>query len=143
MVWADDAQGGAAYFICTLGGKSGKGQVWRYRPSPFEGTTQEESDPGILELFAEPNDPNVIDMPDNVCVAPWGDLMVCTDNEEGSDYLAGITPDGHFYKFAHNRKTDSEFAGVCFSPDGSTLFVNLQDEGETLAIWGPWKGRNR
>ena len=33
----------------------------------------------------------------------------------------------------------SELAGVCFSPDGSTLFVNIQhDPGLTLAITGPW-----
>lgn len=141
MVWANDAGGGAAYFICTMGGTIGKGQVWRYRPSEHEGTAQEAASPGILELFAEPNDLDVINMPDNVCAAPWGDLMVCTDNEEGHDYLAGITPKGEFYKFAYNRKTESEFAGVCFSPDGSTLFFNLQDEAMTLAVTGPWSKR--
>ena len=134
-----DQAGAAAYFICTSGGAIGKGQVWRYRPGPHEGAANEE--PGLLELFAEPNDHNLIDMPDNVCVAPWGDLIVCTDNEAGSDYLAGITPSGQFYKFAHNRNTDSEFAGACFSPDGSTLFANLQDDGDTIAITGPWHRR--
>jgi secreted PhoX family phosphatase len=31
-----------------------------------------------------------------------------------------------------------ELAGVCFAPDGSTLFFNLQREGVTVAITGPW-----
>jgi secreted PhoX family phosphatase len=32
-----------------------------------------------------------------------------------------------------------EFAGSTFSPDGSTLFVNIQaSAGMTFAIWGPW-----
>ena len=33
---------------------------------------------------------------------------------------------------------DSEFAGACWSPDGRTLFVNVQTPGITLAITGPW-----
>jgi secreted PhoX family phosphatase len=32
----------------------------------------------------------------------------------------------------------SELAGVVFSPNGSTLFVNIQAAGLTLAIEGPW-----
>ena len=33
-----------------------------------------------------------------------------------------------------------EFAGSTFSPDGHTLFVNIQaSRGMTFAIWGPWK----
>ena len=31
-----------------------------------------------------------------------------------------------------------EFCGACFSPDGTTLFVNIQRPGLTLAITGPW-----
>jgi secreted PhoX family phosphatase len=33
----------------------------------------------------------------------------------------------------------SEFAGSTFSPDGSTLFVNMQRPGFTIAIKGPWQ----
>ena len=33
---------------------------------------------------------------------------------------------------------DSELAGACFSPDGTTLFVNIQRPGMTVAITGPW-----
>ena len=32
------------------------------------------------------------------------------------------------------------FAGACFSPDGSTLFANLQSPGITVAISGPFLG---
>jgi hypothetical protein len=28
--------------------------------------------------------------------------------------------------------------GATFSPDGTTLFVNIQGDGLTLAITGPW-----
>ena len=32
-----------------------------------------------------------------------------------------------------------EFAGATFSPDGGTLFVNIQaPRGVSFAIWGPW-----
>ena len=50
-----------------------------------------------------------------------------------------ITPKGNIFKLAKNAKSGGEFAGACFSPDGSTLFVNMQREGLTLAITGPWK----
>jgi uncharacterized protein len=33
----------------------------------------------------------------------------------------------------------SEFTGVTFSPDGKTLFANIQTPGIMLAITGPWK----
>jgi secreted PhoX family phosphatase len=34
--------------------------------------------------------------------------------------------------------TEEEFAGATFSPDGQTLFVNIQRPGITFAIWGDW-----
>ena len=42
------------------------------------------------------------------------------------------------YRIAANTHSRSELAGVCFSPDESTLFVNIQYPGTTLAITGPW-----
>jgi secreted PhoX family phosphatase len=38
-----------------------------------------------------------------------------------------------------NRLSGSELAGVCFSPDGRTMFVNIQQQGLTLAISGPFR----
>lgn len=126
------------YFACTNGGHRKAGQIWKYIPSPDEGTSKEESNPGKLTLFVEPNDRGLISNADNLTVAPWGDLIVCEDNS-GDNFLDGITPNGEIYKFARNARSSTELAGVCFSPDGTTLFVNLQKEGYTLAITGPWR----
>lgn len=134
-IWYGD---GAAYMACTNGGKNRKGQVWRYVPSPNEGTEQEQDEPGTLELFVEPNDTTVLENADNLTVAPWGDVIACEDGS-GDQYLVGITPDGSFYKLGLNAVSDSELAGATFSPDGSTLFVNIQHAGLTLAITGPWQ----
>ena len=49
-----------------------------------------------------------------------------------------MRPDGQQYAIADNAHTPSELAGVCFSPDGAVMFVNIQDRGLTLAITGPW-----
>jgi hypothetical protein len=129
----------AVYFACTNGGRKKLGQIWRYRPSPFEGAGRETEQPGALELFAEPNDKSVVNNADNLTVAPWGDLIVCEDSED-VNRLVGVTPAGEFYVLARNRKDKSEFAGATFSPDGAMLFVNLQELGATLAIRGPWRG---
>ncbi len=128
----------AIYFACTNGGSARKGQIWRYVPSPDEGRPGETQRPGRLQLFVEPNDGGLIDNADNLTVAPWGDLIVCEDGS-GEQFLVGITPAGEIYKFARNAVNDSEFAGATFSPDGTTLFVNIQTAGVTLAISGPWR----
>jgi len=105
----------------------------------LEGTPDETDEPGTLKLFVEPNDGGLIDNADNLTVAPWGDVVVCEDGS-GEQYLAGVTPEGSIYKFGHNAmENDSELAGATFSPDGSTLFVNIQHAGLTLAITRPWR----
>jgi len=131
---------GEVFIACTNGGEAGKGQIWKYYPSPAEGTAGEWDQPATLELFVEPNDGTIIENADNLTIAPWGDLVVCEDGT-GDDYLIGITPDGEIYKLAHNLNGNGEFAGSCFSPDGSTFFVNMQLDGWTLAITGPWATR--
>lgn len=134
------------YFACTTGGQAHKGQIWRYFPSLYEGTSEENNSPGRLELFVEPNDNNIVENADNLCVAPWGDLFVCEDNDGKAtpeQYLLGVTPTGHVYKFGKNALNNSELAGVCFSPDGGTLFVNIYSPGITLAITGPWEAALR
>lgn len=129
------------FFVCTTGGQARFGQVWRYVPSRFEGTPDEERFPGRLELFVEPNDGQLINMADNITVSPWGDLLLCEDGG-GTDRLCGVTPEGKIYHFGFNRMSNDELAGICFSPDGSTAFVNIQGAGITLAITGPWdRGR--
>ncbi len=128
---------GEFYFACTNGGRTKTGQIFRYIPSKFEGTDQESTDPGKLELFAEPNDRKLLQYCDNLTVAPWGDVILAEDH--GSAYLVGINTKGEYYKIARNVGPKSEFAGVTFSPDGKILFANLQQMGLTLAIEGPWR----
>lgn len=130
--------GNAIYFACTNGGARRKGQIWRYIPSPFEGTPEEAKSPGQLELFIEPNNSRLLENADNLTIAPWGDVILCEDGPK-SQFLVGVTPEGKLYQFAQNALNRSEFAGVTFSPDGSTLFVNIQTPGLTLAITGPWQ----
>jgi uncharacterized protein len=129
---------GVVFFACTNGGYAKKGQIWKYTPSPAEATPDESRNPGKLELFVEPNDATVIENADNLTVSPWGDLIVCEDGD-GDQYLVGVTPLGTLYKFGRNALNDSELAGATFSPDGSTLFFNIQKAGLTLAVTGPWK----
>ncbi|MCB0841165.1 MAG: DUF839 domain-containing protein, partial [Bacteroidetes bacterium] len=124
------------YFACTVGGEKKQGQIFRYYPSPYEGKEQEKDFPGVLELFAEPDNSNLLQNCDNLTIAPNGDLIVCEDREEAR--IIGITPKGKYYLLAETVKYRSEFAGATFSPDGSTLFVNIQHAGITLAINGPW-----
>lgn len=130
---------GELYLCCTLGGALRAGQIFRYRPSAFEGTLREREAPGQLELFVESTDRRALDNCDNVTVAPWGDLMVCEDAKTPCS-LVGVTQDGGLYRFAENAYTPSELAGVCFAPDGRTLFVNIHKRGLTLAITGPFPG---
>ncbi len=124
------------YFACTNGGQKRKGQIWRYTPSPREGTPAENTQPGRLELFIEPNDGNLVENADNLTIAPWGDLIL-TEDGVSPHCVVGVTPAGKIYKLA--KTSLGEFAGACFSPDGSTLFVNIQTPGLTVAITGPWK----
>jgi secreted PhoX family phosphatase len=124
-------------FTCTIGGPARIGQVFTYTPSPFEGTAKESNSPGALTLIAEADESSLLRNCDNLTMAPWGDLIVCEDTVDHCG-LVGIRPDGSQYAIADNAYSDSELAGVCFSPDGKTLFVNIQYPGMTLAITGPW-----
>jgi len=124
------------YFACTNGGHLSHGQVFRYTPSEFEGQTNEKDKPGKLELFAEPNNSDILKSCDNLTIAPWGDLVLCEDDPH--PFIVGITPKGEYYKLGENVGFKSEFAGGVFSPDGSTYFVNIQGPGLTIAITGPW-----
>jgi len=125
------------YFACTSGGAERRGQVFRYVPSPHEGTPEEKSEPGMLELFSEPDDALRFDMGDNLTVAPWGEPIVCEDGP-GEQYLRVVDLFGEPHPLARNARSGSELAGAVFSPDGSTLFVNVMDPGTTLAVTGPW-----
>ena len=127
------------YFCCTNGGKKQLGQVMKYVPSQFEGTSQEQTDPGKIQLFVESTDGSLYNFGDNLTVAPNGHLIVCEDQytDVVDNHLRGVTPKGEVYNFAR-LNTQAELAGACFSPDGKTLFVNVFTPTKTLAITGPW-----
>ena len=129
---------GLVYFVASNGGSPGvnksngrgHGQVWAYDPAREEITLVVEASPTGQFL----------DDPDNITVAPWGDLFLCEDGG-GVDYIVGVNGKGQVYQFAMNNFNNSEFAGACFCADGRTLFVNIQSPGITLAIFGPWNRR--
>ena len=77
--------------------------------------------------------PNVICLSHNVakplCEDQYTDVV--------NNHLKGVTEHGETYDIARILQ-QTEPAGVCFSPDGTTLFVNLYSPSMTLAIIGPW-----
>lgn len=123
---------GAVYFSCTDGGDAGEGQIWVHRPGEGE-------DAGSLTLLFESPDARVLHNPDNVCVSPRGGIVLCEDGGP-RQFVRGLTPEGLIFDVAENLASTSEIAGATFSPDGQTLFFNLQNEpGATYAVWGPWE----
>jgi secreted PhoX family phosphatase len=119
----------AVYICCTSGGRQDCGQIFKLTLGDRDGEDR-------LELFAESPGAAVLDMPDNICLTPWGDLLVAEDGS-GEQFLRGITPEGRVYDLARNAKSNGEFAGICVSPRGDAIVVNMQMEGLTLAITGP------
>lgn len=123
-MWYSDNE---IYFACTNGGPQRFGQVFKINLKE-----------NTLELFAESEDKTVLHMCDNLTITPWGDVMACEDNGE-TNRLHIIDQDGNIQLFGINKSSKSELAGAVFSPSGKTLFVNLQENGETVAITGPWE----
>tara|TARA_A100000164_G_scaffold300455_1_gene275340 strand:+ start:1329 stop:2675 length:1347 start_codon:yes stop_codon:yes gene_type:complete len=120
MWYADDY----VYFVATTGGKNKYGQIWRYLNNK-------------IELFYESKNKKTMHKPDNITIAPWGDVIICEDGR-GHDRLIGIKPDGKTYVLAENILNTSELAGIVFSPDEKILFLNIYKPTMTLAIEGPW-----
>jgi len=132
ITFALDNDGRSIIFACTEGGAQHLGQIWKYRSDPENGTSH------TLEMIYECNDASILDSVDNIAFAPWHDLILCEDGGDGN-FLRGLSPEGHIYNIARNAHPDkAEFCGACFSPDGSTMFVNVQEPGFTFAITGPW-----
>jgi secreted PhoX family phosphatase len=140
---------GVIYFTSTQGGGGamdgpdskngygkGFGQVWAYHCRSEK-----------LHLVYQSPDRNVLDFPDNITVSERGTLVICEDHDQ-DNYLRGLSRGGQIWDIALNRvqsardgkpRYDDEFAGSTFSPDGRTLYVNIQaSAGMTFAIWGPW-----
>ncbi|HLV68156.1 MAG TPA: alkaline phosphatase PhoX [Polyangiaceae bacterium] len=124
-IWYHD---GSVYIAATIGGPRGTGQILRLHLG----------DRPELEEYARSEDPAALDYPDNITVAPWGDLYLAEDGA-GEQYVRVITTKGKLLDLARNARSSGELAGVCFSPDGTLLFVNLYNEGITVAIRGPFR----
>ncbi len=138
--------GSSVFFTSTTGGDRGLGQVWELRvraSSPHKrrasGGAGTPFQPELTLLF-ESTAPDISHLSDNITVTPRGALMLCEDNSS-ANFLRVLTRNGDIFPFAQNITpgyTASELAGATFSPEGATLFVNVQAPGLTLAIWGPW-----
>ena len=128
---------GSVFMTATFGGPNISGQVFEYRLSSADGTPAENSNPGHIRLLAESSTESLLHNADNLTMSPWGDLIICEDTTSHCG-LIGIRPNGEQYELADNAYSSSELAGICFSPDGTVMFVNIQHRGLTLAITGPW-----
>jgi hypothetical protein len=141
---------GVVYFCSTQGGGpaetslgpipdgygNGSGQIWAYRVEDQ-----------VLQLIFQSAGPEVLDFPDNVTTSPAGTLVLCEDNVD-DNFVRGLAQNGRLFDIALNRlvsqltgqpRFNDEFAGSTFSPDGQTLFLNIQaSRGMSFAVFGPW-----
>ena len=118
-------EGSQIYFSCTSGGPARKGQIFCLELSSSE-----------LRLVAQSESSDQLDMPDNITVRD-GKVYLAEDGS-GDQFIRVVKPDGELVNLARNRISSSEIAGLCFSPDGQVLFANIQRDGLTVAITGPF-----
>jgi secreted PhoX family phosphatase len=145
MWWGD----GGAYIVSSYARAESPvqhdGAVWFYDPKRRTLTLKV-----LLGVNPDPSVDGAFDGPDNITVSPYGGLVIAEDGE-GIQHLFGATDSGRTYPVARNELNIgtaenpeySEFTGVTFSPDGHTLYANIQTPGVMLAITGPWKRQKR
>ena len=135
--WMNDR---TLYFASTDGGSAGQGQIWEYRPLGLN--------IGWLKLIFESSGVEVLSNPDNLTISPRGGLVLCEDGELDHQFLRGLTRDGRIFDFCQHLTNGNEWCEATYSPDGETLFANIQGDtrsggsgnlGYTFAIWGPWE----
>ncbi|WEV24834.1 DUF839 domain-containing protein [Streptomyces sp. 71268] len=137
--------GSSVYFVSSYArseeGSAGDhfGQVWRYDPRRERLT--------LVIVFGPDTDVALPgESPDNITLAPSGGLMVCEDGD-GAQHVFGLSRRGEVYPMARGRQnlgtpdepSWGEFAGVTFSPDHRTMYVNCYTPGTTFAVTGPWR----
>ncbi len=129
------------WFTATHGGDAGCGQLFAYEPSSST----------LRQVYQSPKR-EILDGPDNLCLAPHGGLLIAEDGARDGELLQWLTPTGTLLPLARGdlvvdkllpggstNLRRSEWAGCCFSPDGKWLFANLQHPGMSFAITGPWE----
>ncbi|MEU7297173.1 alkaline phosphatase PhoX [Streptomyces exfoliatus] len=136
--------GNAVYFVSSFArvkdgsGATHFGQVWKYEPHRRRLT--------LVVVFGPSTDIQLPgESPDNICLAPTGGLMVCEDGD-GAQHVYGVNRKGEVYAIARGARNIGtpespewgEFAGVTFSPDLRTMYVNCYTPGTTFAVTGPW-----
>jgi secreted PhoX family phosphatase len=125
--WINSAEGRGGF-------GRGFGQVWAYHPK------QE-----LLEVVYQSTGTSDLHLPDNVTVSPKGTLVLCEDNAPPTptdgNKLQALTARGQLIPIAeHLERPNVEWAGATFSPDGTTLYANLNTGAAlSVAIWGPWE----
>ena len=120
------------FISSTDGGPDSLGQIFRL-------DIDRTGRPDRLTLIAQSESRKTLDSPDNLTVSPTGQLFIAEDGS-APNLIRVLDQNNNLVPFARNALNDgtSEFTGICFSLDGHWLFVNLQTEGLTLAIWGPF-----
>ena len=147
---------GIVYFVDTDGGPTENGSVWAYDPVNEK----------LSSCFTSKSE-RMADAIDNVTVNPVnGSIILCEDGggiqSTSGQFIAGArlllvgenniarpvaenninlsTPVSDRESIAVGDYRSSEWAGATFTPDGKTLYVNIQSPGVTFAIEGPWLG---
>lgn len=146
MWWGD----GGAYIVSSYGphrepGQAHDGAVWFYDPTRPTLTLKV-----LIGVNPDPCVDGAFDGPDNITISPYGGLVIAEDGS-GIQRLLGATDSGRTSPIARNElnagtaedPSYSEFTDVTFSPEGKTLYANIQTPGIMLAITGPWKRHKR
>jgi secreted PhoX family phosphatase len=113
----------------SAGFGDGYGQVWMYDISKE-----------TLTLVFESPGPDILDFPDNIIISPRRKSVILCEDSSGGNMLRALTTKGLIFDFARNNLAEGvdEFAGATFGPGGQVLYTNMQSNGITYAIWGPW-----
>ena len=144
---------GLVYWVDTTGGEAEAGSVWAYDPAAER----------LTAIYVSPSTDEA-DAPDNITLSSTGTIILCEDGGGDRNLLGmrtrgtrllSVDGNGVIRVMGENNMDldegvpgkpaidsgdyrGSEWAGATFSPDGKTLFVNIQSPGVTLAITGPW-----
>ncbi|MDO8907221.1 MAG: DUF839 domain-containing protein [Pseudohongiella sp.] len=151
---------GMFYIVDTSAGTNeegragyGEGAVWMLDPVA-----------GTLRCIFASTSAEMANNPDNIAISPRGGIAMCEDGGGVEDAfgfgerIMGLQTSGDSFIFAKNNVVltaeqitaagkncepgdyrGGELAGVCFDPEGEIMFMNIQNPGVTVAIWGPWE----